>query len=189
MILYAALIDDKDDQLRFEAIVNTYGAAMFRIANSVLHHHDLAEDAVQEALMGIAISFHKVPKDDEQTLRAYVLSCAKYAALKLAGREQQQEQVIQSMEATVCVDDATFEAVLQCENYEALLRAMRKLEPLYQDTLMLRYVQGLEVREIARIMGKRPGTVRQQLSRGKRLLVALLRKEGIELGNTQAHAV
>lgn len=189
MILYAALIDGKEDQLRFETIVNTYSAAMFRMANSVLHHHDLAEDAVQEALMGIAISFHKVPKDDEQKLRVYVLSCAKYAALRLARQEERQEQVVQPLEDAFYVDDATFETVLQCENYEALLRAMRQLEPLYQDTLMLRYVQELEVREIARIMDKRPGTVRQQLSRGKRLLVALLRKEGIELGKKQADAV
>ena len=85
MIAYAALIDDQADLLRFNELVELYQEDMIRIARSVLFDHQLAEDAVQNALYGIAVSFKKVPSHDAKAVRVYMLSSAKHAALRNGG--------------------------------------------------------------------------------------------------------
>ena len=65
------------------------------------------------------------------------------------------------------------------EDYEALLRAIRKLDLQYREVLMLIFVQEHTVKEAAEILRRREGTVRQQLNRGRKKLIELCRKEGI----------
>ena len=117
MIAFAALIDDKEDLQFFNHIVETYQIEMFRVARSVLGDNQLAEDAVQNALYGIAVSFHRVPSADADELHAYVLSCAKYAAYRILRSERHEE----TSELTELVgaspeDDPTFARIEQSED-------------------------------------------------------------------------
>lgn len=183
MIAYAALIDDRADLLLFSELVEQYQEEMLRIARSILHDHQLAEDAVQNALYGIAVSFGKVPTYDESAAHAYMLSCAKYAALRLRKNEQRVETVEYSEIIDVSPeDDPTFERIRQSDDYDRLLRAIGQLDELYQDVLLHFYVYDQSVKEIARLFGRKPSAVRQQLGRGRRLLEEICRKEGIIRG-------
>lgn len=99
LIAYAALIDDQADLLIFNELVEKYQEEMFRIARSVLFDHQLAEDAVQNALYGIAVSFKSIPSNDIDAAHTYMLSCAKYAALRIKkSRQQVDEQSFVRME-------------------------------------------------------------------------------------------
>ena len=42
----------------------------------------------------------------------------------------------------------------------AVRRAMRKLTPLQQEILVLRYVEGFDTKTISKLVGKRDGTIR-----------------------------
>ena len=180
MIAYAALIDDQNDLLMFNEIVARYQEEMFRIARSVLHDHQLAEDAVQNALYGIAVSFKKVPTEDPDALHVYCLSCAKYAALHI----RQSEQRIETTELTDISyvspsDNPTFDAIQQSSDYEQLLSAIQQLDEIYQDVLLHYYVFEQSVKEIAKLFGRKPSAIKTQLHRGRKLLAELCRKEGI----------
>ena len=183
MIALAALIDDQDDLQAFNDLVERYQIEMLRIARSVLHDQQLAEDAVQNAFYGIAVSFKNVPTEDPDTLHAYCLSCAKHAALRIWQREHR-------FETTELTDlsygspgfDPTFAAVEQSTDYERLLAAIRQLGESYQDVLLHYYVFDQSIREIAKLFGRSPSTVKTQLFRGRKLLAELCRKEGIIRG-------
>ena len=179
MIAYAALIDDQEDLQKFTVLTELYQEEMFRIARNVLLNHQLAEDAVQNALYSVAVSFRKVPTDEPEAAHAYMLSAAKYAALRIKKKEQRFE----TTELTDLTDltrgaDPTFEAVERSGDYEQLLAAVRQLEAIYQDVLLHYYVFQQSVKEIAKQFGEKPSTIRQRLSRGRRLLAELCRKEG-----------
>ena len=58
--LFLALIDDEQDQVRFEEAYHKYKVLMHFIAKEILHDDHRAEDAVQEAFIRIAKNFHKV---------------------------------------------------------------------------------------------------------------------------------
>lgn len=183
LIAFAALIDDQQDLLKFNDLVERYQGEMLRIARSILHDHQLAEDAVQNALYGVAVSFSHVPADDPDAAHAYLLSCAKYAALRLDREEHKLEttEVLDISELSRG-EDPTFEEILRSDDYERLLRAIGQLDELYQDVLLHRYVYDQSVKEIAKLFGRKPSAIRQQLLRGKRLLVEICRKEGILCG-------
>lgn len=179
MIAYAALIDDHDDLLKYTDLVERYQEEMYRIAKSVLHDHQLAEDAVQNALYGVAVSFKHVPKDDD-AVHTYLLSCAKYAALRI--NQEQQKTVVMEQPEVIEVfpeNDPTFEAIQQSDAYDQLLHAIEQLDDIYQDALLHFYVFDQSVKEIANLFGCKPLTVRQRLSRGRKLLAEICRKEGI----------
>lgn len=180
MIAYAALIDDAEDLSKFTKLAERYQEEMFRIARSVLHDHQLAEDAVQNALYGVAVSFSKIPSDDPDAVHVYLLSCAKYAALRIKKTERRiQTTELTDLTGFMQEDDPTFAEIEQSEDYDLLLAAIRQLDEIYQDALLHYYVFGQSVKEIAKLFGEKQSTIRQRLSRGRKLLAELCRKEGI----------
>lgn len=59
-----------------------------------------------------------------------------------------------------------------------LAEALEKLSPLYRGVLHLYYCEGYQAEEIAKLLGRKPGTVRAQLTRAReRLKNALVESE------------
>ena len=180
MLAYASLIDDRAELLKFNELVERYQIEMLRIARSILHDYHLAEDAVQNALSGIAVSFSKIPSEDPDAVHTYFLSCAKHAAIRIKKTQEKLPTAELTDLASFTQDDnPTFEAIAQSEDYDRLLSAIRQLDEIYQDALLHYYVFDQSVKEIAKLFGEKPSTIRQRLSRGRKLLSELCRKEGI----------
>ncbi|SEG65903.1 RNA polymerase sigma-70 factor, ECF subfamily [Actinacidiphila yanglinensis] len=66
------------------------------------------------------------------------------------------------------------ESVLEQLSNEALLTAVRKLNPQQQECITLRFLQGLSVAETARVMGKNEGAIKTLQYRAVRTLARLL---------------
>ncbi len=60
-----------------------------------------------------------------------------------------------------------------------LRSAMKQLTPLQQDVIILRYVEGLDTKEIGKIVGRRDGTVRGIEFRALSALRAVLPREAV----------
>ena len=91
LMLYAAVIDDAEDIKKFEKIYYEYREQMFFVANKILRDSYEAEDAVQNALLGIARSIRTLPDDDACLVRAYTLTAAKNAALNMLPEKQRRD--------------------------------------------------------------------------------------------------
>lgn len=185
LLLYTAMIDDEQDKLRFEDIYYTYCKQMYLVAMQVLHDHGEAEDAVQNALMGIAKQIKSVPSGNPKIVRAYVLTAARNAALNLLPKREIWERIIDIEEVKVADRGDLFEQVALSQDYDLLLRAVRQIPEPYQDVLMLYFVQELSEKEVAEILGRKQTTVHQQITRGKKLLVAICRKEGMNFAEQE----
>ena len=61
----------------------------------------------------------------------------------------------------------------------ALRDAIKRLTPLQQDVIILRYVEGLDTREIGKIVGRRDGTVRGIEFRALSALRSVLPREAV----------
>lgn len=180
--VYLNMITDQPDKLRFEHLYRSYHKQMLIVASRILRDSNDAEDAVQDALLGIARNIASLRSMDERSLRAYVLTTAKNAALKILNRNQKAEETERILELNYSESETLFQAVLNSMDADLLLRAMRQLDPLYRDVLLLTYVRELSLQETAAILGRKEETVRKQLYRGRKLLVDLCRKEGLNFG-------
>jgi RNA polymerase sigma-70 factor (ECF subfamily) len=72
------------------------------------------------------------------------------------------------------VERSPEESVLESLSNEALLQAVRRLNPQQQECVTLRFLQGLSVAETARIMGKNEGAIKTLQYRAVRTLARLL---------------
>lgn len=153
----------------FEAIVEAYQKQMYFVALHILHNHHDAEDAVQTALLRISRQADNLPRN-EQALRAYVLTAAKHAALNLLPKQLRDADLDNVI--AVSTEDL-FEDIVASQEYDRLLSAIKSLPPTYRSVLMLRYVQQLDTKEIAKLLGRPRGTVQKQISRAKALLVQI----------------
>ena len=185
LFLYMSMIEEQADQIRFEQIYHGYRKQMLVVANRVLRNPEDAEDAVQNALLGIAKHIKSIPASDERVVRAYVLTAAKNAALSLLPGKQQRDSFADISELTIAVEEDLFQQVLNSHDYALLLRAMKKLEPPYREVLLLVYVHEHGSKATADILCRKEETVRKQLQRGRRLLIELCRKEGMCFGENE----
>ncbi|MFC4033143.1 ECF subfamily RNA polymerase sigma factor, BldN family [Streptomyces polygonati] len=72
------------------------------------------------------------------------------------------------------VERSPEDSVLERLSNEALLTAVRKLNPQQQECVTLRFLQGLSVAETARVMGKNEGAIKTLQYRAVRTLARLL---------------
>ncbi len=176
--MYTQMIEETPNRTRFERIYHSYCKQMVFVAMGVLHNTQDAEDAVQNALLGIVRNIKNVPEDD-RIERAYVLTAAKNAALTMLAKKQPIELSQDISELPIPSTDDLFQKVLDSQNYDLLLRAMRQLESPYREVLMLIYVQEQSIKEAAKVLCRKEETVKKQLQRGRRQLIELCRKEGM----------
>jgi RNA polymerase sigma-70 factor (ECF subfamily) len=76
---------------------------------------------------------------------------------------------VESLETVGCIDDAAI-AVEENLSTEATLRLIATLPPGQAEVVTLRVVAGLSATAVAKIVGRRPGSVRILAHRGLRRL-------------------
>ena len=80
LLTYLSIVETPEERSLFEQIYYTYRKQMFFVANGILDNEILAEDALQEAFMGIAKQITLFRDMPENNRKAYVLTAAKNAA-------------------------------------------------------------------------------------------------------------
>ena len=171
------IADDDESVKKFEYIFNSFGKQMLYVANSVLHNKQDAEDAVQDALIRIASHINDIDLDNSAKVRRYVLTAAKNAAKDIIKRKS-------SRAVTVDLDAAYGVASGDIDNcgYEEIIECIRSMDPLYRDVLYYRFVEEMSEKDIADLLGRKYGTVKVQINRGRALLIKSIREKE-EKGN------
>ena len=76
-------------------------------------------------------------------------------------------------------------AVLENLTNEEVYKAIKKLRPDQQEIITMRFLQGMNVSDVARVMGKKEGTVRTLQFRGLKALEKLLVSRGFGSGQNR----
>lgn len=183
LMMYLSLVETKEDQSLFETIYYAYRKQMFYVAKGILDDEHLAEDALQEAFLGIAKQITLFRTLSENKTKAYVLTAAKNAAINLGKREQkivQQQAPFEEAESASLGDQVLQEQMYQ-ETQRILFAEISKLSSVQQDILILKYASELNCAQIAVVLGRKASTVRKELSRARQALKEGCRKEGLEI--------
>lgn len=173
--LYLALIDDEQERQNFEEIYYTYRKQMVLMANSILHNFYDAEDAVHDAFIAIARNMKIIGRiTDPNDLRNYVLKASKNSALNMLKRNEKNRKS-DDVDAKYDLGDDTFLDDL-CEKivYQEVLAAINQMDSRYKEVLYYHYILEFSVPEVAELLDRKVATVKQQLVRGKKLLLDLL---------------
>jgi RNA polymerase sigma-70 factor (sigma-E family) len=156
------------------ALYQAHAVGMIRIALLMLGDRAAAEDAVQDAFLGLYRRWHGL--DDPEKAEAYIRSAVLNGcrdALRRRSRRDQRDRIAAFDLGEVPSAEA---AALISEDRRRILTGLRRLPGRQREALVCRFYLQLSEEETARAMGVSRGTVKSTTSRAVAALGRMLRE-------------
>jgi RNA polymerase sigma-70 factor, ECF subfamily len=158
-----------------ELLVSQYYDAIFRLALSILNDPQDADDATQMAFIRAFKSLGQYKTGTN--FRGWLFTIAVNTSRDLLRRRKTRQRFNETLKSFLHMENrspTTEEIVLHNERSGELWRAVSRLDDKHRLPVLLRYVHGLPVREIADILETNEGTVHSRLHHAARKLATLL---------------
>lgn len=152
---------DRGRRRRFDEVVSVFHTDLYRYAAWLARDPDVAEVVVQETMLRAWKSLDNLQKDD--AARQWLLTIV---------RRENARYFERSTPATVDIDELTpRQSAMVAEeddpSLEDLRSAIFRLQDEYREPLVLQVLMGYSTREIAELMGIKPGAVLTRLHRAR----------------------
>ena len=173
LALYMTLLEDERDIPSFRRLYRTHHDRMMRMALRFFpKDQKAAEDAVHESFLKIIENFSKISEISWEELGPYVVTIVKNVSLNMLKKQKR----------LVLTDDwAAFEGAEEpSDGFGRLVALIRAMPETYRAVLEMLFVLEMEYREIAKVLGISESAVANRVSRGRKLLMEKLKKEGYE---------
>lgn len=152
------------DLQAFEVLVEQYSGKALRTAYLITGRKDIIEDAVQEAFVH---NYRKIKSlRDPTTFEAWFYRILTRVCWRLAAREKgvvSLDSLSEGGQEFALHGDTTEDAFEAGETRWLVQQALSKLSPPLRTTVILRYYNDLSIKEIAKVLGCREGTVKSRL--------------------------
>lgn len=156
----------------FETVFRDFHESVYRTAFGVTGRAEDAEDVVQTVFLRLLRQ--EIPPDLQKNPKAYFYRAAFNTALTGLRSRRRRRLASQDTEA-LSLAPANADSGIDDELEQKLAAAMERLTPESAQIVILRYVHGCDLGEIARILGTTRSTVAVSLFRSRaRLKKALL---------------
>ena len=178
LTIFISMIDDPEDQTKFEKIYNKYHNDMIKIAYSITKKQYIAEEVVQDSLYIIVKNINRIKIDSDEMLKSYVYKLVKNTALNTMRKEghiiftEDIENIDITIDAEKIIDEN--------EAYNFIVRKISSLPGIYRDVLILNIVNGFSSKDIAALLDTKHSTVKSRLSRGMKILKSILEEVDIK---------
>ncbi len=173
---YLSLIDDRQDQQKFEKIYYKYRILMFSVAKEILGDNRLAEEAVQEAFIKIAKNVDQIEDITSHKTRNFTVIIAKNTSLDMLEKEKRHKGLISFEE--IKEFDATEEFDLKTIDKKEILKIINKLCEEDRDIILMKYYYNYKEKEIAQMLGISYQASRKRIQRAREKLEKYLRDWG-----------
>lgn len=147
----------------FELLLERHRTALARTAYLVTRDGDASQDVMQEALLQV---WRDLPSYRPfGSFRAWMLKITLNKARKHYRKRRVQTVPLETAVEVPGVAEGLEEKAARGEQTERIRQALELLSTDHREVLILRYYNELTVPEIARVLGRREGTVKSRLSR------------------------
>jgi RNA polymerase sigma-70 factor (ECF subfamily) len=171
------------DATAFEKLVREHGPRMLAVARRYLGHEEDAQDALQDALIGVYRGIHRF--EGQSQLATWLHRIAANAALmRLRSRRRTDETSIDELLPTFLDDGHQTQssarwshgadAAQRLETAELIRGSIDRLPDNYRAILLLRDIEERDTEETAQILGMSAGAVKTRLHRARQALRTLL---------------
>jgi len=180
-------VSGEDEKALFARVVLPHLGDAFALARWLTGDRADAEDVVQDACLR---ALRGIGGFSGGNSRAWVLTIVRHTAYTWLGKNRPAALVVtDDLEAVERAEFArgggaaetageTPEAALIAKADAARLEAaIQKLPPPFRETLVLRDIQGLDYKEIAKVTGVPIGTVMSRLARARQRLMTMITKD------------
>ena len=150
-----------------------YRDIMYRHAMSIVKDPSLSEDAVHDAFEKVINYLNKNDGMIRGSTVGFLAAVTRNSAIDLLRKRKNIVYVDDYTDCDFTGDLTPLSELVSSEGYNELTRQINSLSEHYRIALILRFMNGLEPSEAAKIMGITPDLVNTYVSRGRK---ALMRK-------------
>ena len=164
---------DKPQDPEFDRVFREYYAFVYRTAYGVTGRAEDAEDVAQTIFLRLIR--REFPPDLRKSPKAYLYRAAFNQSLSVLRTRRRQRAAADDAEALAVPTAAPVDPRIGEELTQRLYAAIEQLTPQSAQILILRYVHGCDLAEIAKIVGSTTSTVAVSLFRSRSRLKKLVR--------------
>lgn len=174
---------DKRQQEELQLKIDLYADMLFKLCFLRLGNRQDAEDIVQEVFY--QYFKHEGAFESEEHEKAWMIKVALNACRKLWRsawyRHRSHQEVLAEIDSrnqlTESVGESPEADAVKREDNAMLLKAVMDLPVKYRDVIHLFYYEGLSIKQIAGITGRKESTITSQLTRGREMLKQSLKED------------
>jgi len=172
---------DENQNSKFESIYFAYSKYLYSIGINILKDEQQAADALQQSFIKIFENIDKIQEVNSTHTKSFVSIIMRNESINLLRKRKSAFYVTDMGDDTlyIIIDETadTEEIVLRSELQEEVRSYVNRLSKEESNLIILKYVHEYSTEEIAGILGVTQDVIRQRLSRVRRKLAALIRKD------------
>jgi len=169
------------DSAAFEELVRTHGPRMLALARRYLPRETDAEDTLQDAFLSVFRSIGTFAGESRLTTWLHRVT-VNAALMRIRARSRRPETLLGDVKVDVMAEprgevawsSTATEVLSREETRNAVRRSLDRLQEESRIVVRLRDIEGMDLREISRLLGIGVNTVKSRLSRGRLALRTVL---------------
>lgn len=177
LTIFLSMIDDPEDQTKFENLYLKYEPDMLKIAYNITNNRYDSEEIVQDAFYSIVENI-SIIRMDNPGIKSYIFTLVTNKSIDYL-RSKKRKTVIEIPDDFVHPIDIE-ELISGNEQYDNIVRKLTSLPYTYRDVLSMNIVYGYTTKEISRMLNIKYSTVRSRLTRGMKLVQKIMQEENLE---------
>jgi len=150
----------------FEILYGRYSAKIYGKCLTILKEENLAQDATQDVMMKILLNLSKFSGRSKFSTWVYSITynfCIDFIRKRKKDKSQSYEDVSQFEDVADEIDD---KALLEVR-IERLKQILDKIPPDDKSVLMMKYLDGMSIKEICGVINKTESAIKMQIKRAK----------------------
>ena len=159
---------------RFERALLPHLDAAYNLARWLAGSAQDADDVVQEACLRALAFFDSFHGEDGRAWLLAIVRNAAYDWLRKHRRHSQLATPVEDLEWAADSAPDPEEAQLRMADREAVQQGLEALPAEYREVMVLRELEGMSYKQIARVIDAPIGTVMSRLARARKRLMAVL---------------
>lgn len=165
-----------DEKNKFESIYNKYKSLLYRQALRLVGNESDAEDILQNAFIKIAKNIKSIGNTDSKETLSLLIVITKNTAYDFMRKEAKIHFLpLSEAEKTESYDDE-IDKLIGKIRYRKIVEIITEIPSPYNEVLYLHYVKDYSAKKTARLLERKPSTVKMQLVRGKKILAERLKE-------------
>lgn len=174
-MIYLMITEAEEDKDNFVVLYKKYRTLVQTVCYNILKDKHLAEDATHDAFIKLAKNMDKIKDVESRESKRYLITIAKNSAIDLYRKCYSRRLHEINFDE---MDNLGRAAVyMNTDEDSSLVEILKHLPALYRDVLLLKYSNCYSNKDIANVLGISEDTVRQRISRGKKLVRSRIGKE------------
>ena len=172
-ILLSVEMEPKEKN-KFETLYYTYRERLYNCALKAVGNRTDAEDVLQNAFIKIARNIKSIAEVDSKETVAFLTVITKNAACDFLRKKSRLSEA--PLETAEEISDFSYslEDTVSRLEYRKIVEVIKNISSPYNEVLFLHFVKDFSIKKTARLLERKPATVKMQLVRGKKILAEKL---------------